>query len=137
MEKTLTIIKPDSTEKKNTGKILAIIEENGFDILAMKRMNLTEEIAKNFYIEHAERPFYGDLVAYMTSGPVVVAALGKDSGIADLRKLMGATNPADADEGTIRKNFGESIERNAIHGSANADDAAREVNFFFSETELI
>jgi nucleoside-diphosphate kinase len=137
MEKTFTIVKPDSTSKGNTGAILAALQENGFEILAMRQMRLTEEIAKQFYLEHAERPFYGALVKYMTSGPVVVAALGRDNAIKGLRELMGATNPEEAAEGTLRAKFGESIQNNAVHGSANPEDAAREVKFFFSETDLI
>lgn len=136
-EQTLTIIKPDSTEKKLIGKITAILEENGFEIIAMRRMMLTEEQAKAFYIEHQDKPFYGSLVAYMTSGPVVVAVLEREGAIIGLREVMGSTNPAEAAEGTIRKLHGTSIERNSIHGSANPADAAREVRFFFSESELI
>ncbi len=137
MEKTFTIIKPDSTAKANTGAILANLQENGFEILAMRQMRLTENVAKEFYAEHAERPFYGSLVEYMTSGPVVVAALGRDNAIKGLRELMGATNPAEAAEGTIRAKFGESMQNNAIHGSANPEDAAREVSFFFSASDFI
>jgi len=137
MELTLTIIKPDSTERKPTGKIIAILEENGFDIVAMRRTVLSEEQARAFYIEHKDKPFYDSLVAYMTSGPVVVAVLRREGAISGLREVMGATNPVEAAEGTIRKLHGTSIERNAIHGSANPADAAREVSFFFSESELI
>ncbi|HUX05934.1 MAG TPA: nucleoside-diphosphate kinase [Acidobacteriota bacterium] len=136
-EQTLTIIKPDSTEKRLIGKITTILEENGFEIIAMRRMMLTEEQAKAFYIEHKDKPFYNSLVAYMTSGPVVVAVLEREGAISGLREVMGATNPAEAAEGTIRKLYGTSIERNSIHGSANPADAAREVRFFFSESELI
>lgn len=137
MEKTFTIVKPDSTEKGNIGNIIAMIEKNGFKILAMKQTRLPKAVAEEFYAEHAERGFFGELIDYMTSGPVVVAVLEKENGIKDLRTLMGATNPADADEGTIRKLYGESISFNAIHGSANAEDAAREVNFFFGSSDLL
>lgn len=135
-ERTLTIIKPDSMEKKITGKILAILEERGFDILAMRLAKLSESQARAFYIEHKDKPFYDSLVAYMTSGPVLVAVLEKENAVEDLRNTMGATNPAEAAEGTIRKRHGTSIERNAIHGAATPGDAAREVAFFFSESEL-
>ena len=103
----------------------------------MRRTRLSEAQAKSFYAEHAEKPFYGSLVAYMTSGPVIVAVLEREGAIAGLRETMGATNPAEAAEGTIRKLYGTSIERNAIHGSANPADAAREVLFFFSEADLV
>lgn len=131
IEKTLTIIKPDSTAKNRTGAILAIIEENGFEIIAMKQMKLDRDTAQKFYQEHEGKSFFGNLVEYMTSGAVVIAALMKENAIADFRALMGATNPEDAAEGTIRKKYGESIQFNAIHGSANLDDAAQEVSFFF------
>jgi len=137
VERTLTIIKPDSIERRLTGTILAILEKNGFEIVAMRRVRLSEEQARAFYAEHADKPFYNSLVAYMTSGPVVVAVLEAEGVIADLRRVMGATDPAEAAEGTIRKLFGTSIERNAIHGSANHADAAREVAFFFPEAELL
>ena len=137
IERTLTIIKPDSTERKISGKIIAILEEKGFDFVAMRRTRLSEAQAMAFYAEHAEKPFYGSLVAYMTSGPVIVAVLEREGAIAGLRETMGATNPAEAAEGTIRKLYGTSIERNAIHGSANPADAAREVLFFFSEADLV
>lgn len=135
-ERTLTIIKPDSFEKKNVGKILDILEETGFEILAMRMMRLSADQAREFYAEHRGKPFYDNLVAYMTSGPVVVAALERDDAVAHLREVMGATNPAEAAEGAIRARFGESIERNAIHGAANPNDAMRELGFFFSESEL-
>ena len=137
VERTLTIIKPDSIERRLTGTILAILEKNGFEIAAMRRVRLSEEQARAFYAEHAEKPFYNSLVAYMTSGPVVVAVLEAEGVIADLRRVMGATDPAEAADGTIRKLFGTSIECNAIHGSANPADAAREVAFFFPEAELL
>ncbi len=136
MSRTLTIIKPDSVEKGNFGKIVARIEETGFRVLGLKKLHLTAGQAQAFYAVHRERPFYNDLVKYMTSGPVYVAALEKDDAVPSLRNLMGATDPAKADAGTIRKEFGESIERNAIHGSDSDENAAIEIGFFFSKLEL-
>ena len=135
-QRTLTIIKPDSVENGNTGKIIAHLENEGFRIVAGRMMNLTEAQARAFYAVHKERPFYNDLVAYMTSGPVWPLALEREEAVTYLRQVMGATNPADADEGTICKLYGESIERNAIHGSDSPENAAIEVNFFFSAAEL-
>ena len=135
-ERTLTIIKPDSVENGNTGKIIAHLEANGFRVLAGRMIHLTEAQARAFYAVHKERPFYNDLVAYMTSGPVWPLALEREDAVPTLRKVMGATNPADADEGTVRKLYGESIERNAIHGSDSPENAAIEINFFFSSAEL-
>ena len=135
-QRTLTIIKPDSVEKGNTGKIIAHLENEGFTILAGRMIHLTEAQARAFYAVHAERPFYNDLVAYMTSGPVWPLALEREDAVPYLRQVMGATNPADADEGTIRALYGESIERNSIHGSDSPENAAIEVNFFFSASEL-
>ena len=135
-QRTLTIIKPDSVEKGNAGKIIAHLENEGFRIVASRFMHLTEAQARAFYAVHKERPFYNDLVAYMTSGPVWPMALEREDAVTYLRKVMGATNPADADEGTIRALFGESIERNAIHGSDSPENAAIEVSFFFSSSEL-
>jgi nucleoside-diphosphate kinase len=135
-QRTLTIIKPDSVEKGNTGKIIAHLEAEGFRILAGRMMHLTEAQARAFYAVHKERPFYNDLVAYMTSGPVWPLALEREDAVTYLRQVMGATNPADADEGTIRALYGESIERNSIHGSDSPENAAIEVNFFFSASEL-
>lgn len=137
MEKTFIILKPDSVESKNAGKILARIEAEGFRVVAMKRHEITAKEAEGFYAEHKERGFFGSLVAYMTSGPVFVAVLEREDGVAHWRAVMGATDPAKADAGTIRKEFGSSIERNAAHGSANPADAAREVTFFFSQSELL
>lgn len=137
MEQTFAIIKPDSVENGNIGNIIAAIEEKGFTIKAMKFIHMSQMAAKNFYIEHKERPFYGDLVAYMTSGPCVVLVLEKENAIKEWRTLMGATNPAEADEGTLRKQYGESIERNAVHGSANPEDAHREVYFFFGQADQV
>jgi nucleoside-diphosphate kinase len=135
--RTFTIIKPDSVEKGNFGKIIARLEAEGFRILGIKKVALGEKQAQSFYGVHRERPFFGDLVRYMTSGPVYVAALEKDDAVASLRKLMGATDPTKADAGTIRKEFGESIERNAIHGSDSDDNAKGEISFFFAESELV
>ena len=135
-QRTLTIIKPDSVENGNTGKIIAHLEAEGFKILAGRMIHLTEAQARAFYAVHAERPFYNDLVAYMTSGPVWPLALEREDAVTYLRKVMGATNPADADDGTIRALYGESIERNSIHGSDSPENAAIEVNFFFSASEL-
>ena len=135
-ERTFTIIKPDSVEKANTGKIIAHLEKAGFTIIASRMTHLSKNQAKAFYAVHNERPFYADLVAYMTSGPVWVMALERDHAVPTLRKVMGATNPADADEGTVRKLYGESIERNAIHGSDSPENAAIEISFFFPACDL-
>jgi len=135
-QRTLTIIKPDSVEKGNTGKIIAHLENEGFRIVAGRLVHLTEAQARAFYAVHKERPFYDDLVAYMTSGPVWPLALERDDAVSYLRQVMGATNPADADDGTVRALYGESIERNAIHGSDSPENAAIEVGFFFSASEL-
>ena len=137
MEKTFAIIKPDAVEARNAGKILARMEAEGFRVVAMKFHRITKGEAEGFYAEHAGKGFFGSLVAYMTSGPVFVAVLERENAVAHWRAVMGATNPANADEGTIRKEFGQSIERNASHGSANLADAAREVTFFFSQAELL
>ena len=135
-QRTLTIIKPDSVENGNTGKIIAHLEAEGFRILAGRMMRLTVDQARAFYAVHNERPFYNDLVTYMTSGPVWPLALERDDAVVYLRQVMGATNPAEADDGTIRALYGESIERNAIHGSDSPENAAIEVNFFFAASEL-
>ena len=135
-DRTLTIIKPDSVENGNMGKIVAHLEAEGFRVLAGRMMHLTTAQARAFYAVHKERPFYNDLVAYMTSGPVWPLALERDNAVPYLRQVMGATNPAEADEGTVRALYGESIERNAIHGSDSPENAAIEVGFFFSASEL-
>lgn len=135
--RTFTIIKPDSVEKGNFGKIVSRIEGEGFRVIGIKKIALSDKQAQAFYGVHKERPFFGDLVKYMTSGPVYVAALEKDDAVASLRKLMGATDPTKADAGTIRKEFGESIERNAIHGSDSDENAKIEIGFFFAESELV
>jgi len=136
-ERTLTIIKPDSVANGNTGKIIAHLEKEGFKILGGRRMMLSEAQARGFYAVHRERPFYDDLVAYMTSGPVWPLALERDDAVAHLRKVMGATDPAKAEAGTIRATYGESIERNSIHGSDSQENAAIELSFFFSTADLL
>ena len=135
--RTFTIIKPDSVRKGNFGKIISRIESEGFRVLGVKKIGLSQRQAQAFYAVHKERPFFGSLVDYMTSGPVYVAALERDNAVAELRKLMGATDPTKADAGTIRKEFGESIEQNAIHGSDSDENARIEIAFFFAESELI
>jgi nucleoside-diphosphate kinase len=134
--RTFTIIKPDSVRKGNFGKIISRIEADGFTILGLKKVALAQRQAEGFYAVHRERPFYKDLVKYMISGPVYVAALQRDDAVAQLRKLMGATDPKKADRGTIRAEFGESIEQNAIHGSDSDENAKSEISFFFAESEL-
>lgn len=131
------MIKPDAVAAGNVGNILAMIEKAGFRIVALRKLHMSQDQAKRFYEVHKERPFYNDLVKFMTSGPIVAMVLQKENAIADLRQLMGATNPANADEGTIRKNYAENIERNAIHGSDGPETAKEEVTFFFSTAELL
>ncbi len=135
--RTFTIIKPDSVRKGNFGKIISRLEADGFKILGLKKVFLSQRQAEGFYAVHRERPFFGSLVKYMTSGPVYVAALQRDNAVAQLRKVMGATDPAKADAGTLRKDFGESIEQNAIHGSDSDENAKIEIGFFFAESELV
>lgn len=129
------MIKPDATEKGNTGAILAKINEAGFRIAAMKMIHLSKEKAGQFYEVHKERPFYGELVEFMSRGPITAAILEKDNAVEDFRKLIGATNPAQAEEGTIRKMFAASIGENAIHGSDSDENARIEGDFFFSKLE--
>lgn len=136
-QRTFSIIKPDATARNLTGKINALFEENGLRIVAQKRMHLSRRQASEFYSVHKERPFFGELVEYMVSEPVVVQVLEGDDAVAANRKIMGATNPADADEGTIRKLFGEDIGRNSVHGSDSADNAAIEIAYFFSGLEIV
>ena len=133
--RTFTMIKPDATSKGYSGAILDQISKAGFSIKAMKWTKLTVEQAGQFYEVHKERPFYGELVAFMSSGPIVAAILEKDNAVADFRKLIGATNPAQAEEGTIRKKFAASMGENAVHGSDSDENAQIEGNFFFSNTE--
>lgn len=132
---TFTMIKPDAVEANNIGPILAMINKAGFKILAMKYMRLTKEQAGQFYAVHKERPFYGELTEYMSSGPIVAAILQKENAVADYRQLIGATDPTKADEGTIRKLFAKSIAANAVHGSDSNENAQIESNFFFSQLE--
>ncbi|MCL4170714.1 UNVERIFIED_CONTAM: hypothetical protein GTU68_052513 [Idotea baltica] len=129
------MIKPDAVAAGNIGGITKMIEEAGFRIVAMKYTKLTAELAGKFYEVHAERPFYGELVSYMSSGPIVAAILEKDNAVADFRTLIGATNPAEAAEGTIRKIYATSIAANAVHGSDSDENAAIEGNFYFSQLE--
>lgn len=136
-ERTLSIIKPDATRRNLTGKINAKFEDAGLRIIAQKRLHMTEEQAGKFYDVHKERPFYKDLVSFMISGPVVVQVLEGEDAVAMNRKVMGATNPANADAGTVRKEFAESIEANSVHGSDSLDNAKKEIAFFFSETEIV
>ena len=135
-QRTFSIIKPDAVRKGLAGAILAQIEKAGFKIVAIKKMSLTEDQAKGFYHVHQERPFFGSLAKFMTSGPIFPMVLEKENAIADLRKLMGATNPANAEEGTLRKMFADSIEENAVHGSDGEDTAAFEIGYFFAGYEL-
>lgn len=133
--KTFTMIKPDAVEANNIGPILAMINKSGFRILAMKYMRLTKEQAGQFYAVHKERPFYGELTDYMSSGPIVAAVLVKGNAVADYRKMIGATDPTKAEDGTIRKLFAKSIAANAVHGSDSDENAEIESNFFFSNLE--
>ena len=135
--RTFTMIKPDAFADGNSGAILSMIEKAGFKLIAMKLTRLSAETAGKFYAVHSERPFYGDLCRYMSSGPIVAAILEKENAVADFRKLIGATNPANAEEGTIRRIFAKSIEANAVHGSDSDENAAIEGAFFFSELERI
>ena len=136
-ERTLSIIKPDATRRNLTGKINARIEESGLRIVAQKRLWLSRAQAEKFYEVHKERPFYSDLCNFMTSGPVVVQVLEGENAVAKYRDVMGATNPANAAPGTIRKDFAESIEANSVHGSDSAENATIEIAFFFSGIELV
>ena len=133
--RTFTMIKPDGVEANNIGSILAMMTEAGFKVVALKYTKLSTEQAGLFYEVHNERPFYGELVEFMSRGPIVAAILEKDNAVEDFRKLIGATNPAQAEEGTIRKRFAKSIGENAVHGSDSDENAAIEGNFFFSSLE--
>ena len=134
--RTFTMVKPEAVQEGNTGAILKMIEENGFRIVALKKVQLNIERAEIFYEVHKERSFYGELVEYMSSGPIVAAILEKENAVADFRALIGATNPTEADEGTIRKLFAESKSKNAIHGSDSDENAQIESDFHFSSSEL-
>lgn len=137
VQRTFSIIKPDATARNLTGKINAKIEEAGLRIIAQKRIHMTKDQAEGFYAVHKERPFFNDLVSFMISGPVVVQVLEGENAIARYREVMGATNPEQADAGTIRKEFAESIEANSVHGSDAPETAAQEIPFFFSEDEIV
>jgi nucleoside-diphosphate kinase len=137
LERTLCIIKPDAVRKKVQGKIIQMLLDSGFSIKGMKLVKLSVEQAEKFYEIHKERPFYRDLVNYMTSGPVIPIALEKNNAVTDYRKLIGATDPAEAEEGTVRKLFAASKQENAVHGSDSAENGNIEVSFFFKEEELV
>ena len=136
-EKTLSIIKPNATLDNNIGNIIAMFEKNGLRIAAAKFAQLSKEKAEGFYIEHKDRPFFGELVDFMTSGPVMLMALQGENAIAKNREIMGATNPSEAAEGTIRKLYAKSIGENAVHGSDSAQSAEREISYFFEKNEII
>ena len=136
MQQTLSIIKPDGTKRNLTGKILSRFEEEGLHIAAMKMKTLSRKEAEGFYAEHKERPFFAELTQFMTSAPVVLIILKGEDAVNKNRKIMGATNPAEAEEGTIRKLYSESVGENTVHGSDSLKSAEREINYFFSETEI-
>ena len=136
-ERTFSIIKPDATRRNLTGAITQMLEEAGLRVIASRRIRMTKEDAEGFYAVHKERPFFNDLVAFMTSGPVVVQVLEGEDAVARNRKVMGATNPKDADEGTIRKVHAESIEANTVHGSDSDENAAIEIAYFFKPEEIV
>jgi nucleoside-diphosphate kinase len=136
-QRTFSIIKPDAVRKGDAAAILAFIEKAGFKLVAIKKISISKQQAEGFYHVHAARPFFSSLTEFMSSGPIFPMVLEKDNAIADLRKLMGATNPANAEEGTIRKQFAASIEENAIHGSDAEDTAAFEIGYFFAGLELV
>ena len=136
IEQTLSIIKPDATSRNITGRVNSIIEKSGLKIIGQKRIKLTKETAGKFYEVHKERPFFQDLVSFMVSGPVIVQVLQGENAVSLYRKVMGATNPQDAEVGTIRKEFALSIEANSVHGSDSIENAKKEISFFFSETEI-
>ena len=137
IQRTFSIIKPDATARNITGKVNAKIEESGLRIVAQKRLLLTEEQASGFYAVHKDRPFYTDLVKFMMSGPVIVQVLEGENAIVVYRKVMGATNPAEADSGTIRAEFAQSIDANTVHGSDAPETAGEEIKFFFAENEIV
>ncbi len=137
VERTLSIIKPDATERNLTGKIISKFEAADLRVVAQRRIRMSEAQAQDFYAVHKERPFYGDLVKFMTSGPVVVQVLEGESAITKNREVMGATNPSEAAEGTIRAEFAENIERNSVHGSDSPETAAEEIKFFFKDDEIV
>jgi nucleoside-diphosphate kinase len=135
--RTFSIIKPDATRRNLTGKVTAMLEEAGLRVVASKRIRMTREQAEGFYAVHRERPFFADLVAFMTSGPVVVQVLEGEDAVALNRRVMGATDPEKAEPGTIRRELAESIEANTVHGSDSAENAAQEIAFFFREDEIV
>jgi len=137
MERTFSIVKPNAVEDNNIGNIVARFEKEGLRIAAMKLTKLSKEKAEGFYIEHKERPFFGSLVSFMTSGPVVLMVLEGDNAVEKNRKIMGATNPAQAEENTLRKLYAKSIEANAVHGSDSQASADREINYFFDKNEVV
>ena len=137
IERTLSILKPDATRRNLTGQINARFEQAGLRIVAQKRLHLTRAQAEGFYAVHSERPFFDDLCTFMTSGPVVVQVLEGEDAVAANRNIMGATNPANADPGTIRNDFGESIEANSTHGSDSQENAAIEIAYFFAQTDIV
>lgn len=137
IERTFSIIKPDATRRNLTGEINSMIEAAGFRIVAQKRIHITLSQARRFYAVHAEKPFYNDLCEFLSSEPVVVQVLEKENAINDYRKLMGATNPANAEKGTIRNKFALSIDQNSVHGSDAPETAANEIKFFFSDVEIV
>ena len=134
--RTFTMVKPDAVAAGNTGNILAMIEQAGYKIVALKLTQLSEAKAGEFYAVHKERPFYGELVSFMSSGPIVAAILEKDNAVLDFRTLIGATDPSKAEEGTIRKKYAKSLGENAVHGSDSLENAAVEISYFFSTSEL-
>lgn len=136
VERTFSIIKPDAVEKKKAGAILAMLEKEGFTILACKRVHLTRKVAEGFYAVHKERPFFGELVEFMTRSPVFVSVLERDNAVAHYRKVMGATDPAKADADTIRKLHGTNVGENAVHGSDSLDNAKIEIAYFFPASEV-
>ncbi len=136
-ERTLSIIKPDATKRNITGKIISYFEESGLNIIAQKKILLTKERAEGFYSVHSDKPFFADLVNFMTSAPIIVQVLEGENAILKNREIMGATNPEEAEEGTIRKQFALSIEANSVHGSDSAETAIEEINYFFDESEIL
>lgn len=136
LQRTFSIVKPDAVAKGATGDIISMIQQKGFRVLGLKMLEITKKQAEGFYAVHASKPFFSSLTDFMSSGPIVVLALEKDNAIADLRKLMGATNPANAEPGTVRKKWADNIERNAIHGSDAEDTARFELGYFFAGYEL-
>ncbi|MEQ8509982.1 MAG: nucleoside-diphosphate kinase [Rhodospirillaceae bacterium] len=137
LERTFSIIKPDATRRNLTGKVVSMLEEGGLRVIAQKRIKLDRAAAEGFYSVHKERPFFNDLCDFMTSGPVVVQVLEGENAVARNREIMGATNPADAAEGTIRKTLAESIEANSVHGSDSPENAAIEIAYFFKDNEIV